>query len=155
LDGAFNLCDSNMVLNSGRFGIWAVTRLSKISNNFVINSAVSGGSEAGILANGAGNFLVGNYIWTSHFGEGTAIVNSDGKPSTFAANHAEGGAAFIFGKPGTTNINSNNTGSSASFGIPPLSLGGHYLWVDATGRLRIKTGTPMSDLDGTVVGTQN
>ena len=61
--------------------IWGVTRLSKISNNFVINSAVSGGGEAGILANGSGNFLL-------------------------------------------------------------------------AGRLRIKNGTPTSDLDGTIVGTQ-
>jgi hypothetical protein len=28
------------------------------------------------------------------------------------------------------------------------------LWVDSTGRLRIKTSAPTSDTDGTVVGTQ-
>lgn len=33
-------------------------------------------------------------------------------------------------------------------------FGVHRLWVDATGDLRIKNGTPTSDLDGTVVGTQ-
>ncbi|CAK0769663.1 hypothetical protein CCP3SC1AL1_470023 [Gammaproteobacteria bacterium] len=36
----------------------------------------------------------------------------------------------------------------------PLRLGSWYLWVDATGTLRIKSGAPTSDLDGTVVGTQ-
>jgi hypothetical protein len=36
----------------------------------------------------------------------------------------------------------------------PLRLGSWYLWVDATGDLRIKSGAPTSDLDGTVVGTQ-
>ena len=35
-----------------------------------------------------------------------------------------------------------------------LTLGAYYLWVDATGRLRIKSGAPVSDTDGTVVGTQ-
>lgn len=35
-----------------------------------------------------------------------------------------------------------------------LTLGSYYLWVDATGRLRIKSGAPVSDTDGTVVGTQ-
>ena len=36
----------------------------------------------------------------------------------------------------------------------PLRLGTHRLWVDATGRLRIKSSAPTTDLDGTVVGTQ-
>jgi hypothetical protein len=35
-----------------------------------------------------------------------------------------------------------------------LRLGAFYLWVDGTGRLRIKSGAPASDTDGTVVGTQ-
>jgi hypothetical protein len=33
-------------------------------------------------------------------------------------------------------------------------LGAYNLWVDATGDLRIKSGVPTSDTDGTVVGTQ-
>jgi hypothetical protein len=33
-------------------------------------------------------------------------------------------------------------------------LGSYNFWVDATGDLRIKSGTPSSDTDGTVVGTQ-
>ena len=35
-----------------------------------------------------------------------------------------------------------------------LLLGGNTIWVDKTGKLRIKNGVPASDLDGTVVGTQ-
>jgi hypothetical protein len=35
-----------------------------------------------------------------------------------------------------------------------LQLASYYLWVDATGDLRIKPGAPTSDTDGTVVGTQ-
>jgi hypothetical protein len=37
----------------------------------------------------------------------------------------------------------------------PLNLGGYRLWVDSSGRLRIKNGAPTSDTDGTVVGTQS
>lgn len=37
----------------------------------------------------------------------------------------------------------------------PMPLGGAYLWVDATGDLRIKSTAPTTDLDGTVVGTQS
>lgn len=36
----------------------------------------------------------------------------------------------------------------------PLRLGTYYLWVDGTGRLRIKSSRPTSATDGTVVGTQ-
>ena len=36
----------------------------------------------------------------------------------------------------------------------PLTLGNYFFWVDATGDLRIKSGAPTSDTDGTVVGTQ-
>lgn len=35
-----------------------------------------------------------------------------------------------------------------------LMLGAHHLWVDASGVLRIKSGAPTSDTDGTVVGAQ-
>lgn len=34
-------------------------------------------------------------------------------------------------------------------------LGTYELWVDALGRLRIKNGPPVSDTDGTIVGTQS
>ena len=33
-------------------------------------------------------------------------------------------------------------------------MGAYYLWVDGSGRLRIKSGAPASDTDGTIVGTQ-
>jgi hypothetical protein len=36
----------------------------------------------------------------------------------------------------------------------PTKLGAYHLWVDSTGRLRIKSSVPTSDTDGTVVGTQ-
>jgi hypothetical protein len=35
-----------------------------------------------------------------------------------------------------------------------FAFGSYFLWVDATGDLRIKNGAPTSDTDGTVVGTQ-
>lgn len=35
-----------------------------------------------------------------------------------------------------------------------LTLGAYHLWIDTSGRLRIKSGAPSSATDGTVVGTQ-
>lgn len=46
-----------------------------------------------------------------------------------------------------------STGNS-SWTVPPIIIGNYNLWVDATGDLRIKNGAPVSDTDGTVVGTQ-
>jgi len=43
---------------------------------------------------------------------------------------------------------------SAYYGRAGLHLDGYQLWVDSSGRLRIKSGAPTSDTDGTVVGTQ-
>jgi hypothetical protein len=36
-----------------------------------------------------------------------------------------------------------------------MKLGSYYLWIDATGVLRIKNSEPTSDTDGTIVGTQS
>ena len=36
-----------------------------------------------------------------------------------------------------------------------MRLGAGYIWVDATGDLRIKSSQPTSDTDGTIVGTQS
>ena len=35
-----------------------------------------------------------------------------------------------------------------------IVMGNYHLWVDSTGDLRIKSGTPISDIDGAVVGSQ-
>jgi len=43
---------------------------------------------------------------------------------------------------------------ASNWNYNPLRLGAYYLWVDATGDLRIKSGAPAFDTDGTVVGTQ-
>jgi hypothetical protein len=45
------------------------------------------------------------------------------------------------------------SGVGTTYGAP-LQLGAYHLWVDSSGRLRIKNGVPTSDTDGTVVGTQ-
>ena len=33
-------------------------------------------------------------------------------------------------------------------------MGSYHLWIDGSGRLRIKSSSPTSDSDGTVIGTQ-
>jgi hypothetical protein len=71
-------------------------------------------------------------------------------------------AVFLFssGQEDHTILNSTLNGDFISFGtgirsyLHTMRFGAYHLWVDATGDLRIKGGTPTTDLDGTVVGTQ-
>ncbi|NIF80130.1 hypothetical protein F3J20_22510 [Paraburkholderia sp. Cy-641] len=73
------------------------------------------------------------------------------------------------GTNGDLRLTMNGKAASISFsganGIPqigdgvwnslPMRLGGYYLWIDSSGRLRIKNGSPSSDTDGAVVGAQS
>jgi|GEM_PF-5877969 len=43
---------------------------------------------------------------------------------------------------------------SGSWHGPHVLLGSYHLWVDSSGKLRIKSSAPASDIDGTIVGTQ-
>ena len=43
---------------------------------------------------------------------------------------------------------------SAAYNQSHLQLGNYHLWIDSSGRLRIKSSAPASDTDGTIVGTQ-
>jgi hypothetical protein len=49
----------------------------------------------------------------------------------------------------------NLEAGQSGYNFEPLKLGNYVLWVDSTGDLRIKNGTPTSETDGTVVGTQS
>jgi hypothetical protein len=49
------------------------------------------------------------------------------------------------GNAGTTGSTWNGT---------HFKMGAYHLWIDTSGRLRIKNGAPTSETDGTVVGTQ-
>ncbi|MCD7034310.1 glycoside hydrolase family 55 protein [Metabacillus sp. GX 13764] len=53
---------------------------------------------------------------------------------------------------GVTNANSWKVDGRWNYGH--LILGSNHLWMDATGKLRIKNGAPTSDTDGVVVGSQ-
>lgn len=72
----------------------------------------------------------------------TLLISSSGPNPTDVK---EVGGALASGHFGT---------KSAAWDSPHFQMGNFHLWVDATGKLRIKNGTPTSDLDGTIVGTQ-
>lgn len=50
---------------------------------------------------------------------------------------------------------SGNFGASSAYNGNHLTLGNYHLWIDSSGRLRVKNGTPTKADDGTIVGTQS
>lgn len=62
----------------------------------------------------------------------------------------DGGFLVLSGSDG---VKIPQLGGGSSWQLP-FWLGPYALWVDGSGKLRIKAGTPTSDTDGTVVGTQ-
>ena len=85
--------------------------------------------------------------------------------TTIKGQNAAGGFAAVGGSinitPGTGsggNVSGNvvikDTAGNGGWNTAHLVIGVYHLWVDGSGRLRVKSSAPTSDTDGTVVGTQ-
>ncbi|MNM25977.1 hypothetical protein D3C81_364340 [compost metagenome] len=88
--------------------------------------------------------------------ESPAIVNTGTPYTTLGWRRLTTGSAHVAGTDwvGLRCLTGAVAFTSSYNGTEPLKLGGYYLWVDASARLRIKSGAPTSDTDGTIVGTQ-
>jgi hypothetical protein len=94
-------------------------------------------------------------VWNQSFGD---MFEGTGVP-IYPINDWD--ACFVASGPGYFTMENTVLQSTRGYGsmysqysTPPLTLGGYRLWVDASGRLRIKNGAPASDTDGQIVGTQ-
>lgn len=81
------------------------------------------------------------------------------KPPYSVTNAGSNESGMIFSgtsslDPGALDMMYTKMNLSAFYARPGLWLDNYALWVDSSGRLRIKNGPPTSDTDGTVVGTQ-
>jgi hypothetical protein len=97
--------------------------------------------------NGAGNKTIRFFRNTEVSGTSTVAIHS---PGTADVNTQFGGVgnSILNGQTGDCIV------GNAAFNGQRLRLGSYYFWVDASGRLRIKSSAPTTDTDGTVVGTQ-
>jgi len=83
------------------------------------------------------------------------VRGQDANPSYAAT----GGSLYL--KPGVGSLGqvsgnvivADSVGNSGWNGAH-IVLGSYHLWVDSVGKLRVKNSAPISDFDGTVVGTQ-
>ena len=85
-----------------------------------------------------------------------STIRGQDAASSFAA---PGGDVNITpGVGSVSNVSGNvvikDTAGNSGWNTAHLKLGIYHFWVDSSGRLRVKNSTPISDTDGTVVGTQ-
>ena len=86
-----------------------------------------------------------------------ATVRGQDSSSGFAA--PGGDVALIPGVGSISNPSGNvvikDTAGNSGWNTAHLKMGIYHFWVDSSGRLRVKNSVPISDTDGTVVGTQS
>jgi hypothetical protein len=143
----------NVILNNVSATLSNDTSLARACTRVVLdNAVVSGGYVLLSISNGAVRNVSLN-------GQVLAAFCS---PMTFE-NVVATASAYIFDSGNDNHHVINSTFNSSYFAAgfykqahtTALRFGNNWLWVDATGDLRIRAGTaPTSDTDGTVVGTQ-
>jgi len=146
------------VVNSGTFSLGSSSVLIRSQNNAVVRNstiAFKGGATTTYVALGSTNSQLKNCTVTgaeylAGFATGIDVENSTITTSV----------AIFSSVTKAVYKNSTINGQYYAFATgtrtytEAFSFGSYFLWVDATGVLRIKNGAPASDTDGTVVGTQ-
>jgi hypothetical protein len=152
--------DTNIISNCAR-GLYALQggfpTISGGSITSCSTSAIESDQGSYIVVETAPSFS-GNGVnvrQTVSTGIGGKIRDDTTRTALFANNDAfevvtQGGGAFMMQLG-----NSGLTIPGGGWNTRRLILGAYHLWIDASGRLRIKSGAPASDTDGTVVGTQS
>ena len=149
---------NNCVVNSGTFSLGSTGSLIRSgSNNSVRNSDITfkSGATSTYVVLGATNAQLKNCTVTgaeylAGFTTGLDVENSTVTTSVAALNTV---TKAVY-KNSTINSQYYAFATGTSAYTEAIAFGSYFLWVDATGDLRIKNGVPTSDTDGTVVGTQ-
>jgi hypothetical protein len=119
-------------------------------------------------SNGYNMNVIGNFspIQSIDYNGGVKHLNAFG--NTMGDTNADGTiTGGVIGEANYGMIQGSNNGNDnyyafsrlvtykRAFDTPPLTLGEYKIWVDDSGKLRIKNGQPISDTDGVVVGSQS
>ena len=152
------LQSNGCVVNSGTFSLGSSASIIRSCSNVAVRNsdiAIKVGATSTYVALGATNAQLKNCTVTSigylaGFTTGIDVENSTVTTTVATLNTVTK----------ATYKNSTIDGQYYAFATgtrvytEAIAFGNYFLWVDATGDLRIKSGAPASDLDGTVVGTQ-
>jgi hypothetical protein len=131
----------------------SVTTFINWNGASVAESAAPLVSQSNYLTAGS----VTNYIVNPNSQYTAILENSFYEPSTANIYGSQNNTTIITEGSGKNFQIANYSGNSswdAAHLVLGTSASGYHLWVDSSGRLRIKSGPPTSATDGTVVGTQ-
>jgi len=131
----------------------SVTTFIKWSGAAVLEQAAPLVSQSNYLTTGS----VTNYIVNPNSQYTAVLENSFYQPSTANIYGSQNSFTILTEGVGSNFQISNYSGNSSWNGAHLVfgNSSGYHLWVDNSGRLRIKSGAPTSTTDGTVVGTQS
>lgn len=128
-----------------------------VSGQDIVEDASSGRN---IAFGNSGNGTQGMASFTTASTTGSVYHSQMGSGSDYGQEWYSGYQRFK-NLAGTTQFDATSAGvkvyspAGSSSYTYPFYLGDYALWVDSTGDLRIKSGAPTSDTDGTIVGTQS
>lgn len=118
---------------------------------------VNGDTQYPFIVQRDGNGI-GLQVVRTGSGAGTAKIDVSGATINIGSSTANDVVlqrnSTQIGRLTSAGILTGDASLGGAWNTPHLLLGAYHLWVDSTGVLRIKSGAPASDTDGTIVGTQ-
>lgn len=137
--------------NPGEVGI-VLGSADKVVSGTLINTKVTDcqGGVINLINESLGHYTIKAYSTNAYATDTGVIGNLHNTSYMNLINHATNGTQSLKLPTGTT----VQTQGSGGWNDGHLVLGNYHLWVDSTGKLRIKSSPPTSDSDGIVVGTQ-
>lgn len=178
LGGTIEADATSAANNNGRYGVEIID-----GNGYVLNVPAGTGNSLGqVNPYAAFQVTAGQGRVISNFGplrldtvDSSSVYFNTAGGLQFSVSHIASAAnrLDVIGAPAGSFPNMRAVGSDANIDVQitpkgtgvvrvpdgtwngrHFSLGSYHLWVDASGRLRIKSSAPTSDTDGAVVGTQ-
>lgn len=139
--------NQNAVLAPDQHALKVYSNTSQINAPLaLIKNDASGSNQAALFVENDGT---GNCLTINQDGSGTAL--------SIDTEVANDGVALNIDLPGATGTGAFQVvrNTDVTSGAVCLRLGSGYLWVDATGDLRVSPTNPSSDTGGVVVGSQS
>lgn len=96
--------------------------------------------------------------WNSVYESASNFTDLDDTPATYSGITTGSGIANKYLKATASGIEFEDfkvESVGSNWDDDHFVMGTYHLWIDSSGRLRVKNGAPTSDTDGTIVGTQS
>lgn len=136
--------------------VYSYTFISEISGAGVVVTSDGALTSKDAWAYKAASVAPYNTSPTSSVAPQTFSVIGQNAAAGFAATGGDVNLVPGVGSVGNSSGNAviKDTAGNSGWNTAHLRMGIYHIWVDSSSRLRIKNSSPISDTDGTVIGTQ-